>query len=136
MYTAMLAAYHPGDGPAPGMPQFARDSRRIGFGLGVGWHQRLQLGQVEALEMEVSGLGLRTQLDESLPNTPVLWSLRAGIKVRLFEPVGLLAGVSANAAVATGGGDANVGPGIAEAVIRGGDATTRIYPGAFVGLQL
>jgi hypothetical protein len=66
----------------------------------------------------------------------VLWSLRAGVKARLFAPVGLLAGLAANAAVATGGGDANVGPGFAEVVIRSGDTTTRIYPGAFVGLQL
>jgi hypothetical protein len=135
LYTALLAAYHPGDGPTPGAPQLVRGSRRIGLGLGVGWHQRLQLGRVEALEIEVSGLGLRAQLDESWRNTPVLWSLRAGVKVRLFESVGLLAGLAANAAVATGGGDANVGPGVAEAVIRSGDTTTRIYPGAFVGLQ-
>ncbi len=136
LYTAFLAAYHPGDGLAPGVPQLVRGSRRIGFGIGVGWHQRLQLGRVEALDIEVSGLGLRAQLDESLRNTPVLWSLRAGVKVRLFEPVGLLAGVAANVAVATGGGDANVGSGFAEAVVRSGDATARIYPGAFVGLQL
>jgi len=136
VYTALLAAFHPGDAPAPGTPQLVRASRRIGLGLGVGWHQRLQLGRVEALDIEVSGLGLRAQLDESWRNTPVLWSLRAGIKVRLFEPVALLAGLAANATVATGGGDADVGPGVAEAVIRSGDATTRIYPGAFVGLQL
>jgi hypothetical protein len=136
LYTALLAAYHPGDGPAPDTSQMVRGSRRIGFGIGVGWHQKLRLGRVEALDIEVSGLGLRSQLDEATRNTPVLWSLRAGVKVRLFQPVGLLAGLAANAAVATGGGDADVGTGFAEAVVRSGDATGRIYPGAFVGLQM
>jgi hypothetical protein len=136
LYTALLVAFHPGDDTSPAMPQFGRGSRRIGFGVGAGWHQPLALGRIEALEIELAGMGLRARLDESWRDIPVLWSLRVGVVVRLSERVGLLAGGAANVAVATRERDADVGLGVAEAVFRSGSATTRVYPGLFVGLQL
>jgi hypothetical protein len=136
LYTALVAAYHPGDDLAAGPTRFSRRSRRFGVGLGVGWRRPLDRGRLEAIELEAIGTALRSHLTDGWRDPPFVGSLRAGIAVRLSSSFALLAGLSANVAVGTGGDDADVGLGLAEISATTGQATIRIYPGLFVGVQI
>jgi hypothetical protein len=141
LYTALVAAYHPGSAAGSGQERLARDSRRIGFGLGAGWRAPVHAGRLEALEVEAGALGLQstatatTRAAGNWRDRPLLLSLRAGVVVRLVAPLSLLAGLALNAAVAGGGRDADVGLGFAETVTRAGGTTVRIYPGFLIGVQ-
>lgn len=136
LFTGLIAAYQPGDDLAPGPERFLRGSRRFGLGLGVGWRGDLGGRWFESVELEVSGTELMSTFDASWRGHPWISSFRVEVPIRLFRNVRLLLGVTANLAVACGGGDADLSLGHSDAVARTGGTTVRAFPGFLVGVQL
>jgi hypothetical protein len=135
LYTSLIFAFNPGDELATGPQRFERGSRRLGFGLGIGWRAPVNLGRLEAIEIEASSLNMHSDFSE-WDDTPTLSSLRATAVVRLAPHLTLLAGAGANVAVAVQGGDLDLGIGLPQYTGHGDDTTVRVYPGFLLGLQL
>jgi hypothetical protein len=135
LFTSLTFAYTPGDELAAGPARFERDSRRFGFGFGIGWRAPVALGRLEAIEIEANSLNMHSDFSD-WEDTPSLSSLRATAVVRLAPTLTLLAGAGANVAVATGGRDLDVGLGLGEYTGHSGETTVRVYPGVVLGLQL
>jgi hypothetical protein len=137
LYTELGASYQPGDDLPAGVPaQFSRTSARWGWGAGIGWRFPLaDVGVLEAAELEAYSNTIQPAF-HVLDNPPMVSSLRALANIRLAPHLTLIAGISANVAVALHDQDANLSVGLPENVVHSGSTTVRIYPGALLGLQL
>jgi hypothetical protein len=137
LYTSIGAAFHPGDELAAetGPDRYSRGTRRMGFGLGLGWRFRLEAGRLEALELEAHSTDIRPGFDQTASG-PMLSALRLLGVYRLAPHLAVIGGPTMNVAVAWEGRDLEVGPGILEQVYREGGTTVRIYPGLLLGLQI
>jgi hypothetical protein len=136
LYTSFMAGIHPGDANNGRDPlRLSRGDRRYGAGMGVGWRFGLDLGRLEALELEASAMQTTGDLSTA-DNMPLVTGLRLQAAVHLAPHLSLFGGPSANVAVGWNDHDADVGLGALEQVHRSGGTTVRIYPGFVVGVQL
>jgi hypothetical protein len=137
LYSALTASFNPGDQLATSTTDFTRSSRRFGFGLAVGWRFHLDMGRLEALEVEAYSMDVRTKFSAD-GDGPRLSSLRLLATVRLAPHIAIVAGPTVNASVAWGDRDIDLaaGPSFLERIDRSGGTTVRIYPGFLLGLQI
>jgi hypothetical protein len=138
LYTSWTFAYSPGDKPAGDLAALTlnRDHRRIGVGFGVGYRFDLDRGRLQFIEVEGSGITVQSKLDFTDGDVPLLTSGRVIFGIGLTREVTLIAGVTHNVAIATGGRDLDLQVGGIESVTRSGKTTVRQYPGLLLGLQL
>jgi hypothetical protein len=149
LFTSFIFAYDPRGrlSPAPpgssiviGPPQSG--ARRIGFGLGVGYRQPLDLGRLRFVEVEASALNVQSGFDSSVAfgssngDAPLLSAARAVVGFHLVRSLTAIAGLSYNVAVAWSGRDLDIGSGFLERVDHSGATTIRQYPGLLLGLQI
>jgi hypothetical protein len=139
VYTSYIFGYQPGGAvatdPTTGADQFHRGTRRIGYGLGIGYRRPLDFGRLRFLAIEASAMSILS--DFSTPNDTPLWtSTRIVAGIRLYSGLMAIAGISDNATVAWNGKDLDIGTGFLESVTKSGTATVRHYPGLLLGLQI
>jgi hypothetical protein len=145
IYTSYIFGYQPGDALATGTgaDHFQRGTRRIGYGLGVGYRQPLSLGPLRFLAIEASAMSIVADFS-SMNNTPLLASTRAVLGFQIIPGLQAIAGISDNATIAWDGKDLDIGPGFFESVSQSGTTpgsttsttTVRHYPGLLLGLQI
>jgi len=135
LYTSLGASYQPGDALAAGPRRIGRDTRRWGTEVGVGWRFPLPLGWLEHLEVEAHNSNVYEAWSIT-GNAPMLSALRLQGSLRLARHAALLAGISANVAVAQDGTDLDLSLGGPQKVIHDGGTTVRIYPGFVLGLHI
>jgi Caspase domain len=135
VYTELSVGYQPGDDLQAGTAQFSRDSRRWGFGGGIGYRFRLDAGWLTSLDLEAHTLNVRRVANSWDGRNPMVSSLRAVAGFRLAPHLVVMAGLTANVALGQDGQDADLalGPG---SVIRSGASTIRLYPGALLGVRI
>jgi hypothetical protein len=138
IYTSYSFSYQPGDGvttDANQVEQFHRGTRRIGYGMGIGFRKPMAAGPLRFLAIE--GHATSVLSDFSSPNnTPILASTRVMAGFQVIPGVSAIAGISDNAAIGLDGKDLNIGPGFLESVSHSGSTTIRHYPGLLLGLQI
>lgn len=138
LYTALSVGFHPGDELAAGAtPVYQAGTRRVGWGLGVGYRFDLEVGRLRFLELEAHSLGIHPAVEwDEGDDVPRLAALRAVLGVRLAGRFTLIAGLTGNVAIGLQGRDLDIGHGVLERVARSGSATVRIFPGLLVGVQI
>jgi hypothetical protein len=136
LYTSFIFGYQPGDGlTGTGPAQFHRGTRRLGSGLGVGYRQPLDFGRLRFVAVEATAMSIVTDFAAD-SDTPLWASTRLVLGIEIVRGLTALAGVSDNAAIAWGGKDLDIGPGVLETISRSGTTTVRHYPGLLLGLQI
>ena len=136
IYTSYIFGYQPGDGlSGTGPEQFHRGTRRIGYGLGLGYRQPLALGPVRFLAIEASAMSIVSDFS-SASNTPLWASTRAVVGIQILPGLSAIAGISDNATIAWDGKGLDIGTGFLESVSHSGTTTVRHYPGLLLGLQI
>ncbi len=138
IYTSYSFSYQPGDEVTTDsnqIQQFHRGTRRIGYGLGVGYRQPLAAGPLRFLAVEASATSVVSDFS-NYNNTPLLASTRVIVGFQIFRDLSAIAGLSDNAAIGLDGKDLNIGTGFLESVSRSGTTTIRHYPGLLLGLQI
>ena len=137
LYTSWSIGFNPGD-KATGRPMtLGKGDRRLGVGMGVGYRFDLGFGRLQFLEIEAAGMSVQSKLDLSdTDDAPLLTAARAIFGIELSREVTLIAGISENVTIATGGRDLDLARGGLEKVFRSGKTTVRMYPGLLLGLQL
>jgi hypothetical protein len=138
VYTSFLFGYQPGDAlGAVGPDQFHRGTRRIGYGMALGYRQPLAWGRVRFAALEVSSMSIVTGFSAAeTDNVPVLAATRVVLGVDLLPGLTAIAGISGNATIAQDGKDLDIGSGVLQGVARDGGTTVRYYPGLLLGLQI
>ena len=137
IYTSYIFGYQPGDAlvAGTGPDQFHRGTRRIGYGLGVGYRQPLLAGPLRFLAIEVSGMSILSDFS-AMNNTPIWASTRAVAGLQIYRGLTAIAGLSDNATIGLDGKDLAIGSGFLESVSHSGTTTVRHYPGLLLGLQI
>ena len=138
VYTSFLFGYQPGDAlGSVGPDQFHRGTRRMGYGMALGYRQPLAWGRVRFAALEVSGMSVVSRFSGGGNyNVPVLAATRVVLGVELVHGLTAIAGLSENATIAQDGKDLDIGSGFLEGVARDGGTTVRYYPGLLLGLQI
>jgi Caspase domain len=136
IYTSYIFGYHPGDELAGAGPdQFHRGTRRIGYGLGVGYRQLLDLGRLRFLTIEGSAMSIMPELTTA-NNAPLWATTRALVGIEIYRGLTAIVGLSYNATIAWDGKDLAIGTGFLETVSHSGTTTIRQYPGLLFGFQI
>src|SRR5262249_30695438 len=100
-YTSYTFGYQPGDAvttTTSGAQQFHRGTRRIGYALGFGYRQPLELGPVHFLAIEGTAMGITSGFS-TMNNTPLYASTRAVVGIQVARGLSVIAGLSYNAAI-------------------------------------
>ena len=144
-YTSYIFGYQPGDAVTTttttinGMPTttdtFHRGTRRIGYGLGIGYRQPLDLGPVRFLAIEASAMSITSDFS-TMNNTPLYASTRAVVGIQVVRSLSIIAGISDNAAIGFDNKDLDIGPGFLEGYSKTDSTTVRHYPGLLLGMQI
>jgi hypothetical protein len=138
-YTSYIFGYQPGDGvsvdPTIGADHFHRGTRRIGYGLGLGYRQPLDLGPVRFLAIEASAMSITSDFS-TMNNTPLYASTRAVVGIQVVRGLSIIAGISDNAAIGFDDKDLEIGPGFLEGYSKTDSTTVRHYPGLLLGMQI
>jgi hypothetical protein len=138
IYTSYSFSYQPGDGvttDANQIQQFHRGTRRIGYGLGIGYRKPLVAGPLRFLAIEAHGISVASDFSR-YDNTPLLASARVIAGFHILPGISAIAGLSDNVAIGLDGKDLDIGPGFLQSVSRSGGTTIRHYPGLLLGLQI
>jgi len=142
LYTSYTFGYQPGDAvsisTAPstvGAEQFHRGTRRIGYGLGIGYRQPLDLGPVRFLAIEASAMSITSDFS-IMNNTPLYASTRAVVGIQVVRGLSVIAGISDNAAIGLDNKDLDIGPGFLQSYTKTDTTTVRHYPGLLLGMQI
>ena len=138
IYTSYIFGYQPGDAvgtTADGHDQFHRGTRRMGYGIGLGYRQPLGLGPLRFLAIEASAMSIVSDFS-SLNNTPLWATTRAVVGLQIVPGLSAIAGISYNATIAWDNKDVDIGTGVFERVSHSGTTTVRQYPGLLLGLQI
>ena len=147
LYTALTLGFHPGSAPpnappptgvAPPPPErLTAGTRRVGWGLGIGYRIGVDAAWLRFVEIEAHHMTVHSRFEfDTEDDVPRLAQLRAVAGWRLAGRLTLLTGLTGNVAIGLQGGDLDVGHGILEQVERSGNTTVRIYPGLLLGLQI
>jgi len=145
IYTSYIFGYQPGDavttttvtsgGSATTVEQFHRGTRRIGYGLGIGYRQPLDLGPVRFLAIEASAMSITSDFS-IMNNTPLYASTRAVVGIQVVRGLSVIAGISDNAAIGLDNKDLDIGPGFLQSYTKTDTTTVRHYPGLLLGMQI
>lgn len=136
LYTSWMIGYHPGEATGGDDGRYSADSRRLGVGFGVGYRFDLGGRRLRFLELEANGITVGSKLDAFADDAPLLTAARVVVGVQLAQHLTLIAGISENVTVATGGRDLDVSRGGLDKVMRNGNTTVRMFPGLLLGVQL
>jgi hypothetical protein len=135
LYTSLGAGISPGD-DLMGTDKFTRGTKRVGYSYGIGWRFPVELGRLESLDLEASGMNIYNGFKWD-NDRPILAALRLQAAVRLAPHLALYGGPGINVAVAWSGVDADV------SLLRGlqwtgqdGRTTVHIYPGFVLGMMI
>lgn len=137
IYTSYTFGYQPGDAlvTGTGADQFHRGTRRIGYGLGIGYRQPVSAGPLRFLAVEASAMNIVSDFSE-YNNAPLWASTRVVAGFQIIPGFSAIAGISDNATIAWDGKDLAIGTGVLESVSHSGTTTVRHYPGLLLGLQI
>ena len=142
LYTSYIFGYQPGDAVTTstdpktlGAEQFHRGTRRIGYGLGIGYRQPLGLGPVRFLAIEASAMSITSDFS-TMNNTPLYASTRAVLGIQVVRGLSVIAGISDNAAIGLDDKSLDIGPGFLQSTSKSDTTTVRHYPGLLLGVQI
>jgi hypothetical protein len=145
IYTSYIFGYQPGDAvttttvtsgsSVTTVEQFHRGTRRIGYGLGIGYRQPLDLGPVRFLAIEASAMGITSDFS-TMNNTPLYASMRAVVGIQVVRGLSVIAGISDNAAIGLEDKNLDIGPGFLQSDSKSGSTTVHHYPGLLLGMQI
>ena len=137
VYTSYTFGYQPGDAlvTGAGPDQFHRSTRRIGYGLGIGYREPVTFGPLRFLAIEASAMSIVSDFSD-YNNTPLWASTRAVAGFQIIPGLSAIAGISDNATIAWDGKNLDIGTGVLESVSHSGTTTVRHYPGLLLGLQI
>ena len=147
IYTSYIFGYQPGDarGAATALRQqryhcgaFHRGTRRIGYGLGIGYRQPLDLGPVRFLAIEaLTPSGIDLGLLRPRSNTPLLASTRAVVGIQVVrEAVGHRRHLRQRGHRPRTTRISTSAPASSRAYSKSGSTTVRHYPGLLLGMQI
>lgn len=131
LYTSFHFGYHPGDA-AMEHGRFARETRRFGTGLGMGWRFRVDAGPLSHVDVEALGMSLRHVAFGS--EAARLGALRVQAAIRVAPNLHVIAGAGLNASLADDEMVELDRSGFEAAWTVGGHAL-RVFPGFVLGLS-
>jgi hypothetical protein len=134
-YTSLGAGFSPGDDLMGTDQQFKRSTKRVGYSFGLGWRFPVELGRLESLDLEASGMNLYNGFKWD-GDRPIVASLRLQAAVRLAPHLALYGGPGVNVGVGWSNRDPDVGFGFLQWTGHDGETTVHIYPGFAVGLMI
>jgi hypothetical protein len=135
LYTSLGAGYTPGASADSSTLLITRDTARWGPTFGIGWRFGVNVGRVEALEVEANGTNVFRAWGVN-GNPAQVNALRLTSVVRLAPHVSVIAGISWNVAIGQAGRDLDLSLLGSGAVMHDGQTTVRMYPGFLAGLQI